>query len=138
MVNLPPFPLRTEVRERLRGEGNEFLREILSRETASHPDNLAALAELAHVLTRMGRFEEGLATDERLAQMAPGDPTVQYNLACSFSLVGRTDAALEALERAVELGYDDPDHLQADEDLHPLREDTRFQDILRALRATGR
>lgn len=135
MSNLPPFPLRADLRDRLGAVGNEFLREILSRETDQHPDNLAALAELAHVLTRMGRLEEGLATDERLAAMAPDDPTVQYNLACSFCLVGRTEAALDALEHAVELGYDDPDHLLADEDLRSIRSEPRFRTILESLRA---
>ena len=134
MSSLPPFPLRKDVREHLDAVGMEFLRTFLSRELERRPDNLAALAELAHVLTRLGRFEEGLATDRRLAELAPDNPTFQYNLACSLALVGDVEPALGALERAVELGYDDPEHLVADEDLAVLRDELRFQDLVRTLR----
>ena len=64
---------------------------------------------------------------------APGEPTFHYNLACSYSLLGELDAAFGALDRAIELGYDEVDHLRRDPDLENLRGDRRYHQILRKL-----
>jgi Flp pilus assembly protein TadD len=130
-LSLPP-----ELEDRLEHLGQEFLVEFLQRALARHPDNLAALAELATLLTQLGRLEEGLAADPRLVRLAPRDPTVHYNLACSLALLARTGAALDALERAAELGYRDLDHMLADEDLASLRDEPRFQTLVARLGAT--
>jgi Flp pilus assembly protein TadD len=122
---------------RLRGEldrlGQEFLADILGREVERHPRNLSALADLAHVLTRLGRLEDGLAIDRRLVRLEPDNPTVHYNLACSLALLGRKEEALDALEAAVANGYDDVEHLLADEDLALLREERRFRGLAQKL-----
>jgi len=113
--------------------GLDFLVGILRVETSRHPANLAALAELGHVLARARRFEEGLDVDRELARRRPAHPTVHYNLACSLALLGRTEESLDALERAIELGFENAAHLLADEDLASLREEPRFLEIVRAL-----
>jgi Flp pilus assembly protein TadD len=117
----------------LDGLGLEFLAGFLETEIGLHPENLGAWMELGHVYTRAKRFEEGLAVDRELVRRAPNDPTVRYNLACSLALLGRTEEALDALEKAVALGYEDPEHLMADEDLASLRDEPRFREIVRAL-----
>lgn len=115
--------------------GLEFLAGFLETEIARHPENLGAWIELGHVYTRAGRFEEGLAVDLELVRRAPQDPTVRYNLACSLALLRRKEEALDALEQAVALGYEDPEHLLADLDLASLREEARFRGIVRGLGA---
>lgn len=115
--------------------GHEFLVDILTAELARHPENLAALIELGHAYTRTRQFEKGLEVDRELVRRAPADPTVHYNLACSLALLGEKAEALDALERAIALGYEDPAHLLADEDLASLREEARFLEMLRALGA---
>lgn len=131
-----PDPLRLDrsTRERLDRIGQEFLADILTRETTRRPDNLVALSELAHVLTRIGRVEDGLEVDRRLVRAEPDNPTAHYNLACSLALVGRRDEALDALEAAVAAGYDDAPHLRADEDLASLHGEPRFEALLRRIR----
>lgn len=126
--------LSPALEERLGVLGLEFLAEILGLSTARHPDNFEALSELATVLTRLGRLDEGLVVDERLVGIAPLDPTVRYNLACSLALLGRIEPALDALERALELGYRDREHLLADVDLERVRSHPRFQALLERLR----
>lgn len=133
-----PIDLPAELEDRLDQLGQEFLVEFLGRALSRRPDNLPVLSELATLLTRLGRLEEGLAADQRLVQLAPGDPTVHYNLACSLALLARTDAALAALEQAVSLGYRDWEHLLGDEDLARLRPDPRFQELAARLRAGQR
>ena len=130
MASSTRFPIPRPLRERLDRLGQEFLADFLERATARHPENAEALAELAGVLTRLGRLEEGLAADEKLVGLVPENPTVHYNLACSLALLGRRDSALDALERAIQLGYDDSEHLLEDEDLASLRDQARFQELV--------
>lgn len=120
---------------RLERLGHEFQAEFLGAAVRRSPGNLVALSELAHVLTRLGRHAEGLEADERLARALPEDPLVHYNLACSLCLAGRQLEALDTLDLAVELGYDDPAHLAEDEDLAALRGTPRFAALLRRLEA---
>ena len=133
-----PFELPPEAALRLERVGQEFLPEFLGRATRRHPGNVEALAELAGILTQLGRLEEGLAADESLAELVPGNATVHYNLACSQALLGRRGDALSSLERAETLGYSDAQHLREDEDLATLRGEVRFQALLERLeRADG-
>lgn len=115
--------------------GLEFLADFYAADLARKPDDVEVLGELGHVLTRLGRYEEGLGVDRELARREPEDPNVLYNLACSLALTGDMDESIRTLERAVLHGYDDPDHLAADDDLLSLRADPRFAEILRILRA---
>jgi len=119
---------------RVERAGLEFLAAFYAAETRRHPGNLEALSELGHVLTKLGRFEEGLAVDRRLVELAPESDTARYNLACSLALCGRREEALDELEHAVRLGYDDLPHLLADEDLRGLREEPRFRALVERLR----
>jgi hypothetical protein len=45
--------------------------------------------------------------------------------------------AFEELERALERGYRDAEHLAQDDDLAALRGDARFEDLLRRLARLG-
>jgi len=116
---------------RLAGEleriGLEFQADFFAGVVERFPENLEALGELALHLTLLGRVEEGLAIDERLVRAAPEDPMVRYNLACSLCLNGRLLEALDTLEEAAQLGYDDAAHMLLDEDLAALRKEQRFQ-----------
>ena len=113
--------------------GLEFLAGILEVELGRHPENLPALIELGHVYTRARRFEKGLEVDRELVRRCPADPTTHYNLACSFALLHKSEEAIDELERAVVLGYEDAEHLLADEDLASLRGSVRFEAIVQAL-----
>ncbi len=91
------------------------------------PDFVEAIEALATLYTQRGEFDKGLALDERLKRVKPYDPIVYYNLACSYSLLREIDKALDTIKIAVDLGYDDLNHLEADPDLANLRQDNRFQ-----------
>lgn len=132
-----PLTLPPELGERLERLGLEFQAEFLARACARRPGNFEALSDLASILTRLGRVEEGLQADEQLVRLAPEEPIVHYNLACSLALLGRVDPALDALERAVALGYTDLAHLEEDPDLERARSSPRFAALLRQLRARG-
>ena len=91
------------------------------------PQFFEALAALGDIYTKIGQYEKGLAMDKKLLKLRPTDPTVLYNLACSYSLVGEVDKSLEAIKLAVDCGYDDLKYLNGDRDLENLRRDERFQ-----------
>ncbi len=114
--------------------GLEFLADVLGIEARERPSNAEALASLGMVLTKLGRYGEGLAVDRRLVELQPQDSTAHYNLACSLALTGECAQALTSLEEAVRHGYDDAEHLESDPDLGSLREEPRFQGLLAALR----
>ncbi len=97
------------------------------------PTDTEAMRFLAHAYFAVGQPEQGLATDRRLLELLPRDPRVRYNLACSCALLGRADEAIERLEEACELGFDDLNLLRRDRDLDALRPDPRFQEIERQL-----
>jgi Flp pilus assembly protein TadD len=121
------------LRERLARAGLEFLIEFLEVETRLHPENADAVSELGSAYTRQGRYEDGLAQDRRLVRLVPDNPTARYNLACSLCLTGDAETALEVLRQACDLGF--ADHLEQDEDLVLLRDDSRFRSLVNDLRA---
>jgi tetratricopeptide (TPR) repeat protein len=102
--------------------------------TKRDPDFIEALQILGDAYTKTDQWEKGLLIDKRLAHLCPDNPLVFYNLACSYSLMSRLDAAFAALRKAVKLGYDDAQWLTKDPDLANLRQDSRFEAIQRELR----
>jgi len=132
---LRPDPHLAALVERL---GLEFSVEFHETARRHHPDDLEVLAELGHAYTRLGRHQHGLEVDRRLVALAPDNPTVHYNLACSLALLGQAEEAVGALEEAVRLGYEDLAHLLQDADLASLRELPRFRSVVTTLEQAGR
>lgn len=98
------------------------------------PNFYEALACLGDAYTRAGFWEEGLAVDKKLCYLRPQEPIAFYNLACSYSLLGRMPEALAAFKKAVHLGYRDIDYALADEDLANLRRNRRFLKFLKSIK----
>jgi tetratricopeptide (TPR) repeat protein len=125
--------LDTQTQRWLDRAGDEFLAQTLRSET-DRRENVPALVELGAALTRLGRYDEGLLVDQRLVRLEPEEPIVHYNLACSLALLGRADESIEELTRAVDLGYEDLEHMLKDRDLRSLRSSPRFEELARRLK----
>jgi Flp pilus assembly protein TadD len=97
------------------------------------PDDIGTISWLAHAYTRTGRIADGLDLDLQLIRLLPDDPTVRYNLGCSYAMLGRKDEALSTLKEAIDLGYRDADLMREDEDLATLQADPRFRELLNRL-----
>jgi tetratricopeptide (TPR) repeat protein len=104
----------------------EFFGGILER----HADYVDVLRVMGNNLTLKGRTKDGLEIDRRLVRLRPQDALAHYNLACSYALTRRTEAALQALRRAVELGYRDFRYMRQDHDLDAIRNDPRYRQLL--------
>jgi tetratricopeptide (TPR) repeat protein len=102
-----------------------FMEGVVKRD----PGYVEALQILGDDYTRRGKYADGLKVDRQLSRLRPEDPLVQYNLACSYSLIGNFNLAIAALERALNLGYRDFKWLAQDPDLCDLRRHPLYQSI---------
>lgn len=109
---------------------DEFDRQFFGRVLTYGDSNTDVLRRQAELLSRASDHAAALLLDRRLAERCPEDPVVFYNLACSLSMTGHLREAIESLECAVELGYDDFAHIEADTDLDALRELPGFSELI--------
>jgi tetratricopeptide (TPR) repeat protein len=77
-------------------------------------------------LMEAGRHAELLSRAQPLLDQETQYPELLYNVACSEALLGRTDAALDHLRRAVDLLPEIRSYARADEDLAALRDEPAF------------
>ncbi|MBI2559937.1 MAG: hypothetical protein HYW14_02240 [Planctomycetes bacterium] len=126
-INAPEFKMNED----------DFLIWFLEGVLEIHPDYYDCLMYLGNIYTAKGMYEKGLNADLKLAELKPTEPLIQYNLACSYSLLGNIDAAINILKKAIDLGYKDVEHLERDNDLVNIRADKRYKELIEKLRAKG-
>ena len=61
----------------------------------------------------------------------PDDAMVRYNVACLYALEGNTEESLACLEEAFRRGFGNREWIMRDPDLESVREDPRFQTLMR-------
>ena len=74
-------------------------------------------------------YDKAIEALEELRAETPDDPTVNFNLACAYSLTAEKSKALEHLRRAVEIDSDFLDNAKNDSDLDSIRDDPEFSAI---------
>jgi hypothetical protein len=92
------------------------------------------LAEFLHLHTAM-QYKDALAVIERLIELLPESAVMHYNRACVLGRLLRTEESLDALERAIELGWRNLSHLSIDPDLQAVRWNERFDELANRLAA---
>jgi tetratricopeptide (TPR) repeat protein len=107
-----------------------FFKKILKDD----PDFIDALIPLAENYTKKGLYQEGLKVDQKLSNLRPLDPTVHYNLACSYSLTGEVKQSLETLKKSLRLGYKDFSWMEKDPDLRKIRKEKEYYEIIEKFR----
>ena len=110
-----------------------FIEGVVKRD----PQYVDALQILGDNYTRRGRFTDGLKIDIDLSRLCPDDPLVHYNLACSYALTRQPEASIAALERALDLGYQDVKWIRRDPDLRGVRRHPLYRRIRERLRVLG-
>ena len=78
------------------------------------------------------RYEKALELVDEYLGRWPETPHMHYNRACAFALLGRRDAAGQALLDAVEQGFRDFETMKRDPDLASMRDHETFTAILEA------
>jgi adenylate cyclase len=99
----------------------------------THPDDARAMYLGASALVEIGEFEKGKAWAERALDTDRNEPAVLYNVACAYSLMGEPERALALLEEAIDNGFGYRAWLEHDNTLANLREQPRFQALLKRL-----
>lgn len=96
----------------------------------SEPRNAEERYDRAYDLYHNDRYEEAANLFRRAGDEGFRPATSYYNAACSWSLLGNAEKALEELERSINAGWDDFDHIADDSDFDPIRSDRRFRALL--------
>ena len=84
---------------------------------------------------RAGRTDEMERVSREGVALMPNDANWQYNLACALAYRADKGEALEALERAIMLGFRDPAAIRADNDLKQLTALPKFEELVKKAEA---
>lgn len=95
-----------------------------------NPDDVRATVLGEGALVDLEKPEEALEWARRAEEMAPGEPAVLYNVACTYSALGKTELAIGYLEKAIERGFSHTNWIRHDADLDPLRDNPQFKRLL--------
>lgn len=93
-------------------------------------DAYAAVGDSGYQYLDEGNLDMAAAAFERQAKLIPEAKWGYYNLACAYGRNKQLDPGFQWLTKAVDNGWDDPDHLNSDGDLEALRADARFAPLV--------
>lgn len=112
-------------------EAVELLKEALKIDA----DNERANFYYGFSLHMSGDIDAAMPYHERSAATDFYKGLGNYNMACVYSLKGKTEQALEHLEAAIDAGFQDFDHMSEDPDMDNIREDDRYKKLLQEAKA---
>ena len=101
------------------------------------PDDYRANYEAAMCYLFLKEYHSSIKHFKICLKERDDDYLVHYNIACAYALAGHKEKAFYHLQKAVENGYDDAEHMKNDEDLRSLRDDERFKKLLERMRGDG-
>ncbi|HYY70542.1 MAG TPA: protein kinase [Terriglobales bacterium] len=99
----------------------------LERHLKQVPEDARARILLAGNYAEMNRVDEAVRETNLAITLRPNEATVLYNAACTFCSMKKKREALEALRKAWEAGFKDPDWARRDPDLELLHGDPEFE-----------
>jgi serine/threonine protein kinase/Flp pilus assembly protein TadD len=106
---------------------------VVEKHLEMHPDDARALYLGASALTDAGQRDRAIEWTRRALDIDPDDPGVLYNVACSYAKLALTEDAIRCLEQATKAGEWLKGWAEHDSDLDSLRNDPRFQALLKSL-----
>jgi serine/threonine protein kinase/Flp pilus assembly protein TadD len=103
---------------------------LTEKHISIHPDDARALYLGATIHVRVGDAKKAIEWARRALDLDPEETSILYNVACVYSLLGRTDDAIGCLEKVMKHGTFYKNWAAKDSDLDALRSDPRFQALL--------
>jgi adenylate cyclase len=101
---------------------------------ALNPLDTRAMSLGAIYLLEEGQAERAVAWSERALELNPNDMSSLGNGACLQARLGHADRAIELLERVSAQGWGQRGWLERDPDYDSLRDDPRFQRLVRTFK----
>jgi len=98
-----------------------------------HPDDARALYLGSYSHAKVGNVETAQDWAKRALDADRNEPAVLYNVACSYTMLGDNDRALDLLEQAVDMGFGYKAWLINDTSLKPLQDEPRLKALLQRL-----
>ena len=108
---------------------------VIEHHLEFHPDDVRAIYMGAHALCETGDRARSLEWAAHALALDPEEASVLYNLACTYSLLGEEDKALDCLDNAFQHGFGHRDWFEKDPDFAPIRSHPRFQMLMQRLSA---
>ncbi len=119
-------------RESFAGVANVTYKRALRLAEASlevNPNDAETMSFVAYFQARLGNGSAALEMDAAARDKAPNAMYVYYNSALVHAILGDSDRAIEAIERAVALDYQ-PELLRLDPAFAELQDEERFRQLL--------
>ena len=91
------------------------------------PEDARARIQLAIDYAQSDRLDDAVREANLAMTLRPNEATVLYNAACAFSTMSRPVEAMDALRKAWEAGFRDPDWARRDPDLAALHGQPEFE-----------
>ncbi|HZJ71524.1 MAG TPA: tetratricopeptide repeat protein, partial [Planctomycetota bacterium] len=110
-------------------EAAEAFRAIVEKD----PKNGEAWFDLGYSLHITGQLDQAIAAHTKAAEFPTYRAAALYNLGCAHALAGHADAAFEALNAAIDSGFNMLQTMQDDPDLKSLRTDPRYASLVARL-----
>lgn len=105
--------------------------ESLERALLMNPESVDIRNNLGNLYIRQQRLEAAIGMFQGILDKQPDYAAAYYNLACAYALSNAPDQALRHLQRALELDTSLKKTARSDQDLQNLRQDRRFEELLR-------
>jgi serine/threonine protein kinase/Flp pilus assembly protein TadD len=96
-----------------------------------HPDDARALYLGANCWCQLGERERALDWSNRALAMDPEEPTILYNVACIYAILGQTEQALTSLQNATGRSQWYRGWAAKDPDFDSLRGNPRFEALIK-------
>jgi serine/threonine protein kinase/tetratricopeptide (TPR) repeat protein len=99
----------------------------LEKHLTQVPEDARARIHLAGGYAQMDRTEDAIREVNLAVTLRPNEATVLYNAACAYCAMKKKPEAMEALRKAWDAGFRDPEWARRDPDLAPLQGDPEFE-----------
>lgn len=103
---------------------------LVEKHLEKYPNDARALALGAAAVQISGNPEKAELWAERAIAIDPDNESTLYNIACTYSLAGKLDRAMDLIERCIH----STSWIKRDSDLDPLRELPRFKAFVKSLK----
>lgn len=80
-------------------------RELLGMQMEQRPNDGWIMVTMAIIQARLGEVEQARALLSKALELAPANPDVHFQAACTYELIGQRNAALMEIEKAKQLGF---------------------------------